>query len=199
MTIWALTPRVGTRRCFWNWEVADTEKSLRIHTFFQTGFLLALLVVGLLRYVSSRTWDHARRWARRMVDVMGEQAEKFFVGVLHGGLVSMHDAPRLLSRAGSDYPQHHVWTKSEEWLHRQQQQQMCTKEYTWRKTLRKLRAQKLAFEEGRSPEGEVFPKVTPDEMRLITEKIVRNMRKFYRSWNLSPMEDPVCWGWNGSF
>ena len=35
-----------------------------------------------------------------MVDVMGEQAEKFFVGVLHGGLVSMHVVPRFFGRGG---------------------------------------------------------------------------------------------------
>ena len=39
-------------------EVDDTEKTLRIHTFFQTVFLLALvLVVGFFPYVSSRPWD----------------------------------------------------------------------------------------------------------------------------------------------
>ena len=36
-------------------EVGDTEKSLRIHTFFQKVSLLALLVVGFFPYVSSRT------------------------------------------------------------------------------------------------------------------------------------------------
>ena len=95
--IWMAVSLVGQ-------EVADTEKSLRIHTefFILTVFLLSLLVV-VCWFVSSRTWDTRRGIYPRnsclvldngVEDVMGEQAGKFFVDVLHGGLVSMHVVPR---------------------------------------------------------------------------------------------------------
>ena len=38
----------------------DLEKILRIHTEFPSSRSFAYLVVGLLRYVSSRTWDDTR-------------------------------------------------------------------------------------------------------------------------------------------
>ena len=77
--------------------VADTERTLRIHTefFSLTVFLLALLVVGLLRYayVSSRTWEDTRRgrglvcqigveWGLGVVDVrcMSRQRNSFLGG-----------------------------------------------------------------------------------------------------------------------
>ena len=82
--------------------VADTEKSFRIHTFILTVFFLALLVVGLLRYVSSRTWDTTRREreliykfsGQGMEDVMCMSRQINSLWILGGGFVSIHVVPR---------------------------------------------------------------------------------------------------------
>ena len=84
-------------------EVADTEKTVRVHTFFQTVFLLALLVVVVCWYVSSRTWDTRRgvnprtscllgsdEWKRSWVSRVGNSLWVLCTG----GLVSMHVVPR---------------------------------------------------------------------------------------------------------